>query len=103
MKLYGSKLKTIITEEFGLIKVSNAQGKSLSKAYIKCFSKSKSGEVKFYKDGYTDFRGCFDYASLNSDSISSVEKFAVFVEAGDLGMVVEYAKPPSEHGVVKLA
>ena len=26
----------------------------------------KNGTVRFFKDGYTDLRGRFDYASLNS-------------------------------------
>lgn len=28
-----------------------------------------SNRVSFYKDGYTDFRGVFDYASLSVDKL----------------------------------
>ena len=37
------------------------------------------GRVKFYKDGYTDFRGKFDYASLNTGQLDDVDRFAVLV------------------------
>lgn len=52
---------------------------------MKAFSKTKSGEVRFYKDGYTDLRGRFDYASLNSESLNSVEKFSLFIMSDELG------------------
>ena len=52
---------------------------------MKAFSRNKSGEISFYKDGYTDLRGRFDYASLNSDNLSSVDKFSIFIMSDDLG------------------
>ena len=45
--------------------------------------------VKFYKDGYTDFRGRFDYVSLNTDDIKTVEKFSIFVMSSELGSWVQ--------------
>lgn len=53
---------------------------------MKAFSKNKSGEISFYKDGYTDLRGRFDYASLNSDSLTSIEKFSLFIMSDELGL-----------------
>jgi len=41
--------------------------------------------VVFYKDGYTDLRGRFDYASLNPESLKSVEKFSIFIMSDELG------------------
>ena len=53
--------------------------------YVKAFSKKTSGKVNFYKDGYTDLRGRFDYASLNTDKLAEVENFALFVMSEELG------------------
>ena len=53
--------------------------------YVKCFAKDKSGNVNFYKDGYTDLRGRFDYASLNTSDLKSFEKFAIFVMSDEYG------------------
>lgn len=48
---------------------------------MKVFAKNKTGEGLFYKDGYTDLRGKFDYATIsgNSGKLSEIEKFAIFV------------------------
>jgi hypothetical protein len=35
--------------------------KPVPKIYVKCFAKMKTGKTRFYKDGYTDLRGSFDY------------------------------------------
>jgi hypothetical protein len=53
-----------------------------------------SGEVKLYKDGYTDLRGRFDYTSLNTSEIGSVERFAVLVLSDTAGAVVREVAPP---------
>jgi hypothetical protein len=66
--------------------------------YVKCFSKTTAGVVKFYKDGYTDFRGSYDYASLNSDSMNNIEKFGLYVYSKEHGSVILTAKPPSQVG-----
>lgn len=55
---------------------------------MKCFAKYKNGELKFYKDGYTDLRGKFDYLSLHADSSTSssdIEKLAIFIMSDSLG------------------
>lgn len=41
----------------------------------------------FYKDGYTDIRGKFDYATIagNTGKISDIEKYAIFVMKEGLG------------------
>ena len=67
------------------MKVQNAEGKYLSRVYVKTFAREKNGKVVFYKDGYTDLRGRFDYASLNPDSFKTVEKFSIFVMSDELG------------------
>jgi hypothetical protein len=43
-----------------------AENKAVSKAYVKVYARLRNGEIRFFKDGYTDLRGKFDYASLNS-------------------------------------
>jgi hypothetical protein len=67
------------------VKVLNAEGKYISRVYVKTFAREKNGNVIFYKDGYTDLRGRFDYASLNPDSLKNVEKFSIFIMSDELG------------------
>jgi hypothetical protein len=52
--------------------------------------------VKFYKDGYTDLRGRFDYASLSTDDLGGVRKFAILILSEDHGALVREATPPKQ-------
>jgi len=68
--------------------VTDQKGNKLSKVYIKAFSKDSSGSVNFYKDGYTDIRGRFDYVSLNTSDIKAVTKFALFIMSDSNGSLI---------------
>lgn len=98
VKAFNSHLRVHTIEDYGLLNVSDLSGKVLQSVYVKSFSKKSDGTVKFYKDGYTDFRGSFDYASLNSDGLTNIEKFGLFVYSKDHGSVILTAKPPSQVG-----
>jgi len=54
-----------------------------------------NGQVRFYKDGYTDLRGKFEYASLNTNDLDQVQRFALLVIDPDAGAQIEEAAPPS--------
>ncbi len=54
----------------------------------------KDGSVRFYKDGYTDLRGRFDYSSLSTNMLDGVKKFAILVLSEEHGAVVREAQPP---------
>ena len=94
----------------------------MPKAYVKVYARLSNGTIRFFKDGYTDLRGKFDYASLNgSDSISSphnlpasgaaadanfqmlqpqelrsVEKLSILVLSEAHGALVREVNPPAE-------
>jgi len=64
---HANTLKLTLAENYGRLDVRDeAAGKAVSKAYVKVYARLKNGTVRFFKDGYTDLRGKFDYASLNS-------------------------------------
>ena len=55
-------------------------GKPLPKTYVKVFAKLPDGAVRFHKDGYTDLRGRFDYASrLGRSRTPAPTQYAVLV------------------------
>jgi hypothetical protein len=62
--------------------------------YVKVYQRSSGGKVSFYKDGYTDLRGQFDYASLSLDQLGQVERFAILVLHPEFGTVVQEVAPP---------
>jgi hypothetical protein len=62
----------------------------------KLYARLADGSVKFHKDGYTDVRGRFDYASVNTPERQPVERFAVLVHSDDRGAVIREAAPPQQ-------
>ncbi len=81
------------TENFGALKVADTvNGKPLTKVYVKL----ADGSVKFHKDGYTDLRGRFDYASVNTPERQAIQRFAVLILSDDHGAVIKEAAPPQQ-------
>jgi hypothetical protein len=68
--------------------------KPLAKVYVKVYARMEDGSVAFYKDGYTDLRGRFDYATLSVDELDGIDRFAILVLSPDNGAVVRTAAPP---------
>lgn len=93
---YQSDLKVQVNEKYGELRVYNQTGKPLPQVYVKVFSKNNSGQELFYRDGYTDIRGKFEYANCSSsaNSLSSIKKFALFVSHADHGSVIKECKAP---------
>lgn len=92
---YPNALQVDVVETYGHLRVADKKsGKGLSKVYVKVYARTGNGEVKFYKDGYTDLRGRFDYTSLNTDEIDSVDRFAILVLSESNGALVREAVPP---------
>ena len=51
--------------------------------------------MEFYKDGYTDLRGCFDYVSLSTPDLDQVAKFSLLVMSEEHGALIRELHPPS--------
>jgi len=93
--VYSNQLEVQLSDKYGRIEVRNEEsGKPLSKTYVKVYAKMKGGEVKFFKDGYTDLRGKFDYVSLNTDELDRVEELSLLVMSEESGSLVREVKPP---------
>jgi hypothetical protein len=112
-----------LSENYGRLELRD-QGadKPVSKAYVKVYARLKNGTVRFFKDGYTDLRGKFDYASLNSsenptpapppapvskegsldyqmlrpNELNEVDKLALLVLSDSHGADVREVTPPRE-------
>jgi hypothetical protein len=120
---HANTLKLNVAENYGRLEVrDDTENKALSKAYVKVYARLKNGTVRFYKDGYTDLRGRFDYASLNSSEaqpvpapriggesgnglnyqmlspgeLDQVERFSILVMSESHGADVREASPPAQ-------
>ena len=91
---FSTSLKVSIFENYGELKVTDENGKGLPQVYVKICAKMKSGSSSFYKDGYTDIRGRFDYVSHNASKLTDVQKFAIFISSEKLGSLIRETVPP---------
>jgi len=74
------------------------------KAYVKVYARLKNGTVRFFKDGYTDLRGRFDYASLNAETIQGIPPPGSPPQADPAnGLDYQMLKPPELNEIAKLA
>jgi hypothetical protein len=92
---YSNSLTIQFMENYGHLKVlESAAGRPVPTSYVKVYSRRKDGSIQFYKDGYTDPRGRFDYASLSTDDLDHVDRFAVLVMTDQHGAMVKEASVP---------
>jgi hypothetical protein len=93
---YANNLDLQVAENFGRLQVRAAgkDDKILSTVYVKVYARYPGGLVKFVKDGYTDLRGKFDYASLSTDELDTAERLSLLVMSEDHGSLVREVAPP---------
>ncbi len=92
---YSHSLSVQVVENYGQLRVTNRDSKrSLSKVYVKVYAQHRDGRIKFYKDGYTDLRGRFDYTSLNTNELDNVRRFSVLILSDNHGALIKEAAPP---------
>jgi hypothetical protein len=121
---HANTFKLTLVENYGRLEVRDqAADKPVAKAYVKVYARLTGGTVRFFKDGYTDLRGKFDYASLNSseslrpvplareaagsgenmsyqmlkpEELNSVEKLSILILSEAHGAAVREVKPPAQ-------
>jgi len=94
--LYANALDVRFLETYGQVAVADPRsGAPLPRVYVKCFARLADGTVRFHKDGYTDLRGRFDYASISGDPDLGAERYAVLVLSDALGADIRELGPPA--------
>lgn len=94
MTYFPAKFQLKIDAAEGTVRVLKDQ-KPLAKAYVKSFIKTTSGAIKFWKDGYTDLRGAFNFTNLGGSAAASGDKadqFSLFVMSPEGDSLVEIVK-----------
>lgn len=93
---YANELNIVLSESQGMLQVLHAaDNRPLAKTYVKVFAEI-NGQPKFYKDGYTDLRGKFDYLSLSTGQLDNATKFGILILSDQHGAAVKEAKPPQQ-------
>ena len=94
---YSNRLNVQLAANHGQLQIRHATDgqRPLAKVYVKVYAEI-DGQPHFYKDGYTDLRGKFDYASLNTSEIERASRFSLLVMSDQDGALVLEAKPPQQ-------
>jgi len=92
---YANSLGVQMAENYGQLTVTSEKtGKPLPEAYVKVYVRQGDGRTRFYKDGYTDLRGKFDYASLSTNELDNASEFSLLILTDTDGATVRTATPP---------
>jgi hypothetical protein len=92
---YANQLYVQISENYGQLQVRHAgDQRPLPRSYVKVFAEIE-GKPVFYKDGYTDLRGKFDYTSLSTADLDKTIRFSLLILTKDHGATVREVKPPA--------
>ncbi|MEM8679759.1 MAG: hypothetical protein AAGF97_10445, partial [Planctomycetota bacterium] len=92
---YANALLVEMIDNYGQLRVRLREtNEPLAGVYVKTYAMQANGQIEFYKDGYTDLAGRFDYSSLSTDQLDQVRRFAVLIMSDDHGAVVREAAPP---------
>jgi len=91
---YSHSLNVHVFENSGQLKVADKNSdKALSKVYVKVYAQIGSLS-QFWKDGYTDLRGRFDYATKNGADYAGIIKFGILILSDTHGAVTKEVAPP---------
>ena len=91
-------------EKYGQLKVTkdeNSKQRPLPKIYVKVFTRNNSNQVSFWKDGYTDLRGKFDYAIKSGGGVDNIDKYAILIVSTEYGSQIKEVGPPSKLGKIR--
>ncbi len=92
---FADNLDVRLSPGSGQLQVRHATtGKPLPATYVKVYTEQSDGSVVFHKDGYTDLRGRFDYASVGDGSVSAAKRLALFISHDEAGATVREVSPP---------
>ncbi len=94
--LTANTLAVTVVEPYGRVQVRNQSDRApIEAAYVKVYARHQDGSVRFFKDGYTDLRGQFDYATLSTGDLSTTSRLSILVIDPKHGALVREADPPS--------
>jgi hypothetical protein len=94
---YGGEITTYVGESYGHLQTTDTKThRPISTAYVKVYAKYPNGSVRFYKDGYTDARGRFDYASVSASDAKGANRFAILVMSDEKGATLHDVATPTQ-------
>lgn len=82
--VYSAEFRYLLFESQGIVKVLDRESKPKAGIYVKAYAQ-RGGKLEFYKDGFTDIRGKFDYVSVANSNLQSLQRFNILISDPQLG------------------
>merc|ERR1719317_639364 len=80
---YDNEIDVQVSRDVGEVRVVSTEQKTCDEpvagAYCKVYSKNNDGTTQFYKDGYTDIRGRFNFRDISTSDQKKAVRFALLV------------------------
>jgi len=80
---YDNEIDVQVSQTVGEVRVISTEEKSagmpVAGAYCKVYSRNNDGTTQFFKDGYTDCRGRFDFKNISNSDKNRAVRFALLV------------------------
>lgn len=93
---HANQFRIRLMADFGQLEVRSAvTGAPLPMTYVKVYARSVDGAVSFWKDGYTDLRGRFDYLSRHDRPPEDAARFSILVLHPEHGASIHQTAPPA--------
>jgi len=91
-----NELDVQLAEDEGELRVLHKEsGEPIHRAYCKVYAQSlATGKEEFFKDGYTDIRGRFDYRTLSTDQLRQTKRLAILIATQEFGSVIKEVNIP---------
>jgi hypothetical protein len=94
---FANAMNVRLLENYGHLQaIESTTGAGLPKVYVKVYARMADGNVKFHKDGYTDLRGRFDYATVSTPERQPISRFAILAMSEERGATIQEAPPPQQ-------
>lgn len=89
-----NQLNVALFADQGRLKITDKKtSKALSRVYVKVFAKTTGGSNQFFRDGYSDIVGGFNYFDVKT-GVSGVQQFGLFISDGEKGCVIMNVDAP---------
>lgn len=90
-----STMSAQVVASYGQVEIRDKAGAPMPAVYVKCYARVEGGAVRFHKDGYTDLRGRFDYASVSEVGGGKPVRFSLLMLSEKDGAVLREVDPPA--------
>jgi hypothetical protein len=95
---YDNQIDVTLSNAVGQVRVLHSETRQpICKAYVKVYAQNiRDRSIQFFKDGYTDIRGRFDYRTLSTDQLRGSKRLAILVSTEEYGSLIKEVEVPRD-------